>query len=88
MTMDKILVTRAEFDQGMGEQVENIKDLIEAFNTLKTTVNTQAEVLGCHRFILEKFVPRPLLEQAAKEYKQQREMVIESELAATHGKAN
>ena len=86
--MGDILVTRAEFDQGMGEQVENIKDLIQAFNALKNTVNIQAEVLGCHRFILEKFVPRPLLEEAAKEYKTQREMVIAAETAVAHGKSN
>lgn len=61
-------INRNEFDQAIGEMVANIVELQEAFNALRLAVNTQGEVAGLHRFVLEKFVPLPLLEAASKEY--------------------
>jgi hypothetical protein len=72
-------INRNEFEQACGEMVANIVELQEAFNALRRATNTQAEVLGCHRFILEKFVPLPLLEQAAKDYYAQRQREIATE---------
>lgn len=83
-----VLITKAEFDQGMGEQVENIKDLMGVVNQLKNAINTQAHVLGLHRYILERFVPLPLLEQATKDYKEQIEQQILVEAQVASGKAN
>jgi hypothetical protein len=82
MNSDGFIVTRDEFNEGMQEQVDNIRDIMNVVNMLRNTINTQAEVLGCHRYILEKFVPGPLLEQAATEYKQQRAAVIQAEANA------
>jgi hypothetical protein len=79
------VVTREEFNEGMQEQVDNIIDIMNAVNELRKTINTQAEVLGCHRYILEKFVPLPLLEQAATEYSEQRAAVIKAEAAHATG---
>jgi hypothetical protein len=73
------IVTRDEFNDGMQEQVENIIDVMNAINALRRSLNIQAEVLGAHRFILEKFVPKPLLEQAAKDYVDMRQAVIAAE---------
>ncbi len=70
------LVTRDEFEQGMEAQVSNIVDVMNVVNALRRAVNTQAEVLGLHRYILETFVPTPLLEKAAKDYKDAREQAI------------
>jgi hypothetical protein len=77
---DGFIVTRDEFNEGMQEQVNNIQEVMEAFNTLKKAHNTLAEVCGLHRYILEQFVPAPLLEKAAKEYKAQRTAAIEAEM--------
>lgn len=81
-------VTRNEYEQGMGEQVANIIDAMNAINEMKKVINVHAEVLGCHRYILEKFVPRPLLEQAAKDYKTEREQLISAEAALARGEGN
>lgn len=79
MADNSFVVTRDEFNQGMQEQVDNIQDVMRVVNALRHTLNTQAEVLGCHRYILEKFVPQPLLEAAATEYSQLRSAAIEQE---------
>lgn len=81
-------ITREEFETGMEEQVANIIDVMHVVNVLKKSLNIQAEVLGCHRYILEKFVPGPLLEQAAKDYKSQREAIIAAEESGAPRKTN
>lgn len=77
------VVTREEFNQGMQEQVDNIKDVMTAINVMRNVINTHAEIEGLHRFLLEKFIPKPLLEQATKEYYEQRKAVIELETYGT-----
>lgn len=88
MANNDFVVTRDEYLEGMQEQVDNIRDVMNVVNALRVTLNTQAEVIGCHRFILEKFVPKPLLEQAAKEYYEQRSAIITAENAPTTKKPN
>jgi hypothetical protein len=85
--IDQGYVTQAVFEQGMEEQVANIIDVMNVVNSLKRALNTQAEVLGCHRYVLEKFVPQPLLEQAAKDYADLRKAVIEQERLGADGKS-
>jgi hypothetical protein len=46
---------------------------------MKSVINVHAEVLACHRFVLEKFVPKPLFEAAVKQYYEARKKVIEME---------
>ncbi len=72
-------INRNEFDQAMSELVANILELQEAFNALRKAVNTQGEVLGLHRFALEKFLPLPQLEAASKEYYDLRQRQIATE---------
>lgn len=79
MSANSFVVTRDEFNIGMQEMVENIQDTMAVVNVLRKTLNIQAEILGCHRYILEKFVPLPLIEAAAKEYSEQRKAVIAAE---------
>ena len=69
-------VTHLDFSEGMEEMIANIQDVMTAFNQLKHAVNTQAEVIGLHRFVLEKFVPLPHLEAASKEYYELRQREI------------
>jgi hypothetical protein len=83
--VDDCPITREEYLQGMQEQVDNIMDVMRVVNELRKTINVQAEVLGCHRFMLEKFIPLPLLEKAATEYSEQRAAVIQAEAADVTG---
>ena len=75
-------INRNEFEQAAAEMVANIVELQEAFNAVRLAVNTQAEALGLNRYILEKFVPAPMLESAAKEYYEIRQREIQSMTAA------
>ena len=85
--MSEFLVTRAEFEKAVTELVANIDDTMTAFNALKNALNVQADVLGMHRFILEKFVPMPLLEQGVKEYRAARLQAIAEEQAKVNNKS-
>ncbi len=78
-------VSQDDFTESLGEMVENIIEMQQAFNAIKLAVNTQAEVAGLHRFVLEKFVPLPLLEAASKEYYElrQREIATQTTPAGT-----
>lgn len=78
--------------KSLREMFDNIQDVMIAINGLnatvekiRVTVNTQAEVLGCHRYMLEKFMPLPLLEAAATEYAKLRAAAIEQERLASSG---
>lgn len=72
--------TRAEICQMMQEQVDNIQDVMDVVNILKRKLNTQAEVLGCHRYILARFVPMPMLEQAVKDFVKERGPALDAEI--------
>jgi hypothetical protein len=82
------MLTLDYFNEAMQQQVDNIQDIMRYVNSLRQTINTQAEVLGCHRYILEKFVPKPLLEQAATEYAEQRAAIIQAEAAGASSRSN
>ncbi len=69
-------ITRNEFDQGMGEMVENIVELQEGFNAIKLAINTQAEVLGLLKHIIQTYIPVDRVEAAAKEYREVRQREI------------
>jgi len=71
-------INRNEFEQAAAEMVANIVELQEAFNAVRGALNTQGEVCGLHRYILEKFVPKPQLEAAAREYYEIRQREIQS----------
>lgn len=61
------------------DELESVcEDTIKMFGERDVVINTHGEVLGLHRYILEKFVPKPLLEQAVKEYYETRKAEIES----------
>lgn len=45
-------------------------------NALRITLNTQAEVLACHRYLLKHFIPEPLLEAAVNDYAKNRQQEI------------
>lgn len=74
------IVTRDELETMMQEQVTINQEL-------KRVINVHAEIIGCHRFILERFVPKPLLEAAANEYRDQRLKEISTKTAEAHGAA-
>lgn len=83
----RLMVTRDELEQYVNEQTANIIDVMNVVNALKKAVNNQAEALALDRFVMEKFVPGPLLEQAVKEFKAVREAQIAAETASAE-KAN
>ena len=60
------------------ELISVCEDTLKMFDERDTVINTHADVLGLHRFILEKFVPKPMLEQAVKDYYAQRTAEIEA----------
>ena len=85
-------VTREEFCTGMQEQVDNIRDVMSAINSmnvvverLRAAVNTHAEIAGLHRYLLERFIPEPTLTAAVNEYSALRAKVIEQERLAERG---
>lgn len=65
-------VTNDQHATAISELVQEIVELQEAFNIMRQAVNTQAEVLGLHRYVLETALPSGVLEKAAKEYKDAR----------------
>lgn len=85
---ETFLVTRDEFETATTELVGNQIDAINVINSLKRAINNQAEQLGLHRFILEKFVPIPHLEAATVEYKAAREAMIAAEKGEDAAKSN
>lgn len=62
---EHFVVSRDEFNQ-------MLKETEEKFQELAKVINIHAEVIGCHRYILNRFVPPPQLEAAAREYRDQR----------------
>lgn len=70
--------TRTEMFGYLEELQANIVDVMEAFNTMKSALNNQAEVLGLLRFTIQKYLPATHLEEAAGEYKRIREAQIVS----------
>lgn len=82
---NRFIVTRDEYLQGMQEQVDNIRDVMRVVNTLRATLNTQAEILGCHRYLLERFIPAPTLAAAVNEYSELRAKAIEQERLRDNG---
>ena len=61
-------MTDEEYLQDMQEMVDNIRDVMEVVNRLKDVINTQSEVIGCHRYLLTSFIPGPHLEATVKQY--------------------
>ena len=44
---------------------------------MKAVINVHAEVLACHRYVLERFVPGPLFQKAVKDYYEARAKEID-----------
>ena len=90
--VDIEMVTRDEYLTGMQEQVDNIKDVMKAINSLnklaqqlRAAINTHAEIMGLHRYLLERFIPAPTLAAAVTEYSELRAAAIEQERLAGLG---
>ena len=73
-------ITREEYETAMAEMVANIIDIQKVVNILSRKMNTQSEVIGCHRYILARFVPLPLLESAVKDYVKERGPQLDAEV--------
>jgi len=70
------------------ELAEVCHDIEKELNMLRAMLNNHGQVLTLHRFILAKFVPAPMLEQATNEFKEAAEQLIAEERAkAEHGTA-
>jgi hypothetical protein len=88
----------AKLDAVFGDEPALKSDLMEVceetetmLQAMKDTINIHAEILAAHRHILDKFVPKPLLAQAYKEYYEARKKAIEVETgteAMDAGQAN
>jgi hypothetical protein len=79
MTGSGELKPSADFAVTRDELIQVCEETEAIFQGLKDTLNIHAEVLGLHRFILDRFVPKPLLAQAAKEYYEMRTAQINAE---------
>jgi hypothetical protein len=64
-----------------GELIQVLEETEAMMKEFRHVINTQAEVLGLHRYILDTFVPTPLLQKAAKEYHEARLKQIDVEAA-------
>lgn len=51
----------------------------DMINGLRIAINTHAEVMSLHRYLLERFIPAPVLEAAVNEYAKSRAAQIEVE---------
>ena len=59
-----------------GELIGILDETQEMLTEMKNVINVHAEVLACHRFVLEKFVPGPLFQAAVKQYYEARQKEI------------
>jgi hypothetical protein len=60
------------------------EDTVTNLNELRAAINSHASALNLHRFLLEKFIPAGLLEQACNEWYEVQKKLIEEELAQGH----
>ena len=60
-----------------GELIGILDETQEMLTEMKNVINVHAEVLACHRFVLEKFVPGPLFQAAVKQYYEARSKEID-----------
>jgi len=65
-------VTREQHETAVVELTQEIVEMQEAFNMMKHAINTQAEMLGLYRYVLETALPSGVLEKCAREYKDAR----------------
>lgn len=55
------------------------EDAERHLNELRKAINSHAEILSMHRYLLEKFIPEGLLESACNEYYKLRQQEIAKE---------
>lgn len=60
-----------------GELISVCEDTETIMAEMKAVINVHAEVLACHRYVLERFVPGPLFQQAVKDYYEARKKEID-----------
>jgi hypothetical protein len=60
-----------------GELIQILEETQEMLTEMKNVINVHADVLGCHRYVLEKFVPLPLFQAAVKQYYEARSKEID-----------
>lgn len=73
-TKSDFIVTRDELAQICWETMDMI-------NGLRIAINTHAEVMGLHRYLLERFIPAPTLTAAVNEYAELRAKAIAEQTA-------
>ncbi len=60
------------------ELIQVVEETEVILGEMKAVINVHAEVLACHRWVLEKFVPGPMFQAAVKQYYEARAKDIES----------
>lgn len=70
---DEIVVTEYATKADLMQVCHETEDML---NALRIALNTQAEVLACHRYLLKHFIPEPLLEAAVNDYAKNRQQEI------------
>ena len=73
------------------EMIEILTETEQMLQEMKDVINVHAEVIAAHKFVLERFVPKPLLAAAFKEYYEARKKAIDIETgteAMDAGQAN
>jgi len=59
--MSGTIATKAELEDVASDTVTNL-------NELRVAINSHAMIMELHRYLLEKFIPLPLLEAACNEF--------------------
>jgi hypothetical protein len=59
-------------------------ETMDMLNGMRIVINTHAEIMMLHRFLLERFIPGPVLEAAVNEYSKMREEQIAAEAASAN----
>ena len=56
-------------------------ETMDMINGLRIAINTHAEIMMLHRYLLERFIPAPVLEAAVNDYAKLRKEQIDQEIA-------
>jgi hypothetical protein len=87
-TADRWAEFMSDWEQFARENQDMINGLRIDDNTMRKAINTHAEIMGLHRWLLEKFIPAPVLEAAVNEYSKMRAAQIEEERLKAEQEAN
>lgn len=85
--MSGTIATKHELEDLQSAISSVAEDTVTNLNELRRAINAHAETLNLHRYLLDKFIPQGLLEQACNDYVKIRQQQIEEERMKAHAPA-